>query len=88
MTPFGNGTGKKIAASVIVGLILLIIGMVLSDERRIAVLETQMNTIERGLETNRKENNEAHDKIQADIKDQGKTTDGKLSEILREMRKK
>jgi len=60
MTVPGNGTTKRIIAGLVVGISLLLVGMVLSSERRISVLEARMLTIERSLEVNRIENREEH----------------------------
>jgi hypothetical protein len=73
----GNGTSKRVIAGIVVGLALLLIGMVLTDERRISVVEAKMTTIERSIETNRQENREEH-----------KTITDKLDMIQREVSKK
>lgn len=60
MTIPGNGTTKRIIAGIVVGVALLLVGMVLSSERRISVLEARMLTFERAQEVNRLENREEH----------------------------
>lgn len=77
MTPQTQNTLKKVLLPVIAGLLLWLITQVVTDGSRIAVLETQMTTIERTLETNRVENNSAHEKIGS-----------QLTELLREVAKK
>jgi len=60
MTLPGNGTTKRIVAGLVVGISLLLVGMVLSSERRISVLEAKMLTFERAIEVIRIENREEH----------------------------
>ena len=77
MSPQTVRTLKSIAIPVLAMLAGWLILQVVTDGSRIAVLETQMTTIERNLETNRVENNAAHEKI-----------GGQLTELLREVAKK
>ena len=71
MTTFGNGNIKRVIVGVAVGLIVLLvsglIAAILNDGNRITVLETQMMTIGRALETNRVENNQAHEKTRQPV---------------------
>ena len=77
----GNGNTKRVIVGVSISLIVLLvsglIAAILRDGNRITVLETQMATIARSLETNRVENNVAHDGIR-----------NQLTEILKEVAKK
>jgi uncharacterized membrane protein YraQ (UPF0718 family) len=77
MTLPGNGTTKRIIAGVVVILVTALIAQVLGNTNRLSVLENQMTTIERTLETNRTENNRAHEKI-----------GDQLTTVLREVVKK
>jgi uncharacterized membrane protein YraQ (UPF0718 family) len=73
----GNGATKRVIAGVVLAVLIGLATQVLVNTNRLSVLETQMTTIERGLETNRVENNRAHEKI-----------GDQLTEVLREVGKK
>jgi len=77
MTLPGNGTTKRIIAGIAVVLVTALIAQVLGNTNRLSVLESQMSAIERTLETNRIENNAAHEKI-----------GDQLTIVLREVAKK
>jgi hypothetical protein len=79
MTLPGNGTTKKVIAGIAVGIALLIIGMVLANDKDVAALKVRLEKVEDSqretraiLEVNRTENRQEHqlifDKLD-DIKD-------------------
>lgn len=70
MTLPGNGTTKRIIAGVVVGIFLLVIGMVLSNDKDVAALKVRLEKVEDSqretkaiLETNRTENRQEHQLI-------------------------
>jgi len=75
MTQPGNSTTKKIIATVIAGVLLILITAVLANQNRVTALEVKIQGIEKSLdnnsaqlERNRIENNEAHQRILDEIK--------------------
>ena len=75
MTLPGNGTTKKIVATVIAGVLLILITAVLANQNRVTALEVKIQGIEKSLdsntaqlERNRTENNDAHQRILDEIK--------------------
>lgn len=83
MTPQTKGTISRVVAGILVGVLLLVIGMVLSNDKEVAALKVRVEKVEEGqretkaiLETNRVENRQEH----KDIKDT-------LDVIAREVRK-
>jgi ABC-type siderophore export system fused ATPase/permease subunit len=83
MTFPGNGTTKKIIATVVAALCLFLVTQVLINSNRITAAETEIRTIKEGIiasraetQMNRVENREEHRIITA-----------KLDEIAKEVRK-
>jgi len=75
MTQPGNSTTKKIIATVIAGVLLILITAVLANQNRVTALEVKIQGIEKSLdnnsaqlERNRIENNEAHQRILDEIR--------------------
>lgn len=83
MTPQTKGTLSRVVAGILVGVLLLVIGMVLSNDKEVAALKVRLDKVEDAqretkaiLEVNRIENRQEHQLI----------TD-KLDDIAREVRK-
>lgn len=83
MTPQTKGTLSRVVAGILVGVLLLVIGMVLSNDKEVAALKVRLDKVEDAqretkaiLEVNRIENRQEHQLI----------TD-KLDVIAREVRK-
>jgi hypothetical protein len=75
MTLPGNGTLKKIIATVIAGVLLILVTAVLANQNRVTALEVKIQGIETAqtrmadqIETSRKENREEHQRILDEIK--------------------
>ena len=70
MTLPGNGTVKRVIAGLVIGLSLLIIGMVLANDKDVAALKVRLEKVEDSqretraiLEVNRTENRQEHQLI-------------------------
>lgn len=90
-----NGSSKRVVLGVAVTVIGSLTLFGLLSAGRITALEERLNNQNRWIEavrtdvdTVRKENNAAHDRIMSEIKDQGKTQDTKFTEILKEIGRK
>jgi hypothetical protein len=76
MTLPGNGTTKKVIASVLAALCIFLISQVLATSNRVTAVETEMRSIKESLSMNRTENRDEHRAIGI-----------KLDEIAKAMRK-
>jgi hypothetical protein len=76
MTLPGNGTTKKVIASVLAALCIFLISQVLATSNRVTAVETEMKSIKEALSLNRTENRDEHRDIKV-----------ALAEIAKEIRK-
>jgi len=76
MTLPGNGTTKKVIASVVAALCIFLISQVIATSNRVTAVETEMRSIRESLSMNRTENRDEHRAIGI-----------KLDEIAKDIRK-
>lgn len=93
--PPTNGAVKRIILGVAITVIASLTLFGLYSSGRITALEEQVKSLRSwvdatrtDLERVRTENNGAHDKLMAEIKEQGKAQDAKFTEILKEIGRK
>ena len=94
MAPTGNGSVKKGLVAVVTTVAATLILTGIFSWARIAALEEQVKNQGKWIEETRtelgayrRENNDAHLRIQAEIKESGDSTAAKLDEVLKAVRK-
>lgn len=76
MTLPGNGTTKKVIASVLAALCIFLISLVLATSNRVTAVEIEISNLKYSIEQGRADNKDEHKEIKA-----------MLGEIAKEVRK-